>query len=153
LNANVNEILNGGVKVATVVLSGDMLDELGGLMRRCWPSRTSATEEAGGQRWPEWAAQTLTSEHCRPLLREDAPRSASRTTSLRVSRRRRRVLVVGGTSHAREPHREPAGSEFDGVRRTDQGVHERAGRQASATPWVPGGAVSHTGEAGAAVSD
>jgi hypothetical protein len=139
LNANVNEILNDGVKVAAVVFRGDLLDELGGLLRRRWPLRTSATEEASGQRWPESAAQTLTSEHCRPLLREDAPRSASRTTSLRGSRRRRRVLVVGGTSHAREPHREPTGSEIDGVRLTDQGVHERAGGQASATPWVPGG--------------
>jgi hypothetical protein len=35
--------------------------------------------------------------------------------------------VAGGTSQAREPHRKPAGSEFDGARRTDQPVHERAG--------------------------
>jgi hypothetical protein len=114
-------------------------------------------------RWPESAAaQTQTDEHRRPNLRGVAPRSASRTTGSRGSRRRRRILVAGSASQAgvqdRTTHPQraasDAGSEFDEAPRPVLPAQARAGEQDAATPWPPRWRrVSRIGEYGTAVAD
>jgi hypothetical protein len=170
LDADDNEVLlSGSIEVAMVVLGGDLLHDLEepivlqigrdhGVLQ-CCPSRTTAAEEIGEQRWPESVAQAQTTEHRRPLLRVGVLAMASQTTALPGSRRRRRVLVgqqylAGEQSRPATPgHTSYAGSEFDGAPRTILTVHARAGEHAAATPWLLGGPVSHIGEAGTTVAD